>query len=185
MKNTHVREVRAPIELVRPWIEACWSGTPRDPFPRDVLRSWRKNPPDADPLALIPNVTLLGHGLFSFRFESWDGERWRMRIENDDFRGWHGFDLQPTPGGCRVTHTIEAKPSLRAGVFWHVVVAPLHDWTVEAIFDRLEEALRTGEMPVVTHRNMPWRVARLFALLDRFTRMQGRRQSLRASRASA
>jgi hypothetical protein len=183
MKNIHVREMTAPIELVRPWIEASWSGTPQDPLPRDYLKSWRKNPPDADPLALIPNVTLLGHGPFSARFESWDGERWRIRIESEEFRGWHGYDLQTTPLGCRVTYTIEAQPSLRGRVFWYMVVAPCHDWCVEAIFDRIEEALRTGEMPAVTRRKMPWRAAMLFPLLDRVTRTRSRRQRLRATPA--
>ncbi len=170
MKNVHLREMTAPIEVVRPWIEASWTGTPRDPFPCDVLRSWRKNPPGADPLALIPDVTRLGHGPFSFRFESWDGERWRVRIESKDFRGWHGFDLQTTALGCRVTHTIEVTPSLVGAAFWYVFVAPIHDWFVEAIFDRIEEALRTGEMPTLTRRKMPWRVEASFALVGRFTR---------------
>ena len=153
MKNVHVREMRAPIERVRPWIEASWTGTPRDPFPRDILKSWRKNPPGADPLALIPDVTRVGHGFFSFRFQSWDGERWRVRIDSDDVRGWHGFDLQASPLGCRVTHTIEATPSLRGAVLWHGFVG-----------------LRTGEMPAVTRRRMPWRVATLFAILRRLRR---------------
>ena len=168
MKNIHVREMTAPIEVVRPWIEAGWTGTPRDPFPRDVLKSWRKNPPGPDPLALIPNVTRVGHGPFSFRFESWDGERWRVRVESNDFQGWHGFDLRTTALGCRVTHTIELTPSLAGAVVWHAFIAPIHDWVVEAILDRLEEALRTGEMPTVTRRKMPWRAAVSFTLLGRF-----------------
>jgi hypothetical protein len=167
MRNVHVREIRAPIERVRPWVEAGWTGTPRDPFPRDVLKTWRKNPPGADPLALIPDVTRVGHGFFSFRFESWDGERWRVRIESDRFPGWHGFDLQSTPLGCRLTHTIEATPSPGSAVFWHVFVAPAHDWALEAMFDRIEEALRTGEMPAVTRRKLPWRAAASFAILGR------------------
>jgi hypothetical protein len=127
MKNVHAREMRAPMEQLRPWIEAAWSGCPRDPFPRDILKSWRKNPPDADPHALIPDVTRVGHGFFSFRFQSWDGERWRVRFESDAARGWHGFDLQTSPLGSRVTHTIEATQSVRGALFWHVFVAPIHD----------------------------------------------------------
>ena len=170
MRNVHLREMSAPIDLVRPWIEASWTGTSRDPFPRDVLKSWRRNPPGADPLALIPEVTRVGHGLFAFRFQSWDGRRWRVRIESQDFQGWHGFDLQTTAVGCRVTHTIEVTPSLVGAVLWHVLVAPIHDWFVEAIFDRIGEALRTGEMPALTSRKMPWRAAASFALVGRFTR---------------
>ena len=129
MKNVHVREMRAPIERVRPWIEAV-------------------------------------------RFQSWDGERWRVRIESEGLRGWHGFDLQTNPLGCRVTHTIEAARSLCGAVLWHGFVAPIHDWFLEAMFDRIEEALRTGEMPAMTRRRMPWRVATLFAILRR---LHGRR----------
>jgi hypothetical protein len=185
MKNVHVREMSAPIELVRPWIEASWSGTPRDPFPRDVLKSWRKNPPGADPLALIPNVTRLGHGFFSFRFESWDGERWRVRVETTNTQGWHGFDLQRTAVGCRVTHTIELTPSLAPAVLWHLLIAPVHDWCVEAIFDRIEEALRTGEVPTTTRRKMPWRAATSFALFARVARARMRRRTRRATRTTA
>lgn len=179
MKNVHLRELKAPIELVRPWIEAGWSGTSRDPFPRDVLQSWRKNPSGTDPLALIPNVTRVGHGPFSFRFESWDGERWRVRTESDEFQGWHGFDLQPTPLGCRVTHTIEASLSPGSAVLWHGFIAPIHDWALEAMFDRIEEALRTGEMPTVTRRKMPWRAATSFAILGRATSKRRRSASRR------
>jgi len=176
MRNVHAREMDGPIDLVRPWIEASWTGTPRDPFPRDVLKSWRKNPPDVDPLALIPNVTRIGHGTFSFRFESWNGERWRVRVENKDFQGWHGFDLQATPIGCRVTHTLELTLSTKGGVLWRAFMAPIHDWCVEAILDRIEEAVRTGEMPTVTRRKMPWPAAASFALLRRATRVRRSRR---------
>jgi hypothetical protein len=166
MRNVHAREMFAPIELVRPWIEAGWTGGARDPFPRDVLRSWRRNPPGVDPLALVPHVTRVGHGFFSFRFESWDGERWRVRLESREVRGWHGFDLQATPSGCRVTHTLELDSSVKARALW-MLIAPLHDWCVEAILDRIEQALRTGEMPATTRRRMPWPAAMSFAVLRR------------------
>lgn len=64
MRNVHVRRVAAPIERVRPWIEACWSGGERDCFPRDAISTWRRNPPSADPSALIPGETMIGHGPF-------------------------------------------------------------------------------------------------------------------------
>jgi hypothetical protein len=181
MRNVHAREMVAPIELVRPWIEASWTGTARDPFPRDVLRSWRRNPPDVSPLALVPNVTRLGHGMFSFRFESWDGERWRVRVESRDSPGWHGFDLEITPRGCRVTHTIQLDLSIMGHVFWSVFIAPLHDWCVEAILDRIEEALRTGEMPTITRRKMPWPAAVSFALLRRAGRRPRARDDVERS----
>jgi hypothetical protein len=92
VKNVHARKVSAPIDLVRPWIEESWSGTERDPFPCDVVKSWRRNPPDVASGSLVPGVTRLGHGPFSFRFESWDGARWRVRVEGErGFRGWRGL----------------------------------------------------------------------------------------------
>jgi hypothetical protein len=51
MKNVHARRFAAPIEQVRAWVEACWSGGDRDCFPRDVIPSWRKNPDGVDPMA--------------------------------------------------------------------------------------------------------------------------------------
>ena len=167
MKNIHTREMNAPIEDVRPWIEACWTGTTDDPFPRDVLKTWRKNPPGEDRLALVPDVTRLGHGPFAFRFMSWDGNRWRVRVESKAFAGWHGFDLDPTRRGCRVTHTIELDLSGAARVVWPVCIAAIHDWAVEALLDRMEEALRTGTVPAITARKMPFPASVWFAVLGR------------------
>jgi hypothetical protein len=113
MQNVHVRRVAAPIERVRPWIEACWSGGVRDCFPRDVIPTWRRNPPGADPLALIPGETMVGHGPFRFRLRAWDGRTWRVELVGGT-AGWHGFDLAPDGDGCRVTHTLELEGSLSA-----------------------------------------------------------------------
>src|SRR5262249_32384696 len=38
--RSHSREFRASPAEVGQWIEACWSGTESDPFPRDVIRTW-------------------------------------------------------------------------------------------------------------------------------------------------
>ena len=163
MKNVHSRELAATREQVRPWVEAGWSATPRDPFPRDVIGDWRVNPPGTDPLALLPGVTLVGHGPFTFRFESWDGARWRVVVETPGYPGWHGFDLEETARGCRITHTLELDLAPTRQLLWAVCFAAIHDWAVEAAFDRLEEALRTGVMPVVTERPLPWRGAAFLA----------------------
>jgi len=175
MKNVHTRELAATIDEIRPWIEACWTGTPQDPFPRDLIPTWRKNPPGVAPLALVPGVTRLGHGPFAFRLESWDGQRWRVTVESEGFVGWHGIDLDPTPRGCRVTHTIELELAGPARVVWPVVIAPLHDWAVEAIFDRLEEALETGVMPTVTRRPIPWPASTWYTVVNRVLRARRRR----------
>ena len=157
IRNVHARRVAAPIERVRPWVESCWSGGDRDCFPRDVIRNWRKNPPGTDPLALIPGQTLLGHGPFRFRLRAWDGAIWRVDVVGRP-AGWHGFDLEPDGDGCRVTHTLELVGSLSTRVRWAPFEA-IHDWAVEALFDRLELALRTGAVPERTPLPMPPAVA--------------------------
>jgi hypothetical protein len=152
--NVHRRLFSVPPEVLRPWIEAAWSGTTRDCFPRDVIRSWRKNPPGVDPLALIPGVTRLGHAWFTFHLRQWDGERWRVEFGTSSLRGWHRFDLLPQNGGSLLTHIIwlEARPLGIVG--WRLLVEPIHDWAVEALFDRLETAVATGSVPERTARPM-------------------------------
>jgi hypothetical protein len=152
MHNVHVRRVAASIDRVRPWIEACWSATDRDCFPRDVIPNWRMNPPGVDPLALVPGVTLLGHGPFRFRLRAWDGHVWRVDVLGR-LVGWHGFDLVPNGDRCLVTHTLELETTLPARVTW-MAIEPIHDWAVEAMFDRLEHAVRTGVVPARTERPM-------------------------------
>lgn len=178
MKNVHSRVMNAPIEKIRPWIEAAWTATEDDPFPHDVLPTWRKNPPGEDRLALIPGVTRIGHGPFGFRFASWDGKKWRVTVESDSFAGWHGFDLEPTPDGCRVTHTIELDLSGYARVVWPTAIAGIHDWAVEALFDRIEEGVRTGRISQTTKRPLPWPASMWFRINRRVIRMfdHGRRE---------
>jgi hypothetical protein len=152
LQNVHVRRLNASIDRVRPWIEACWSAGDRDCFPRDVIPNWRKNRPGTDPQALIPGETMIGHGPFRFRLRSWDGYRWRVDVVGS-LSGWHGFDLLADGDGCRLTHTIELAGSLSTRVAW-MTIAPVHDWAVEAMFDRLERALATGVVPAHSERPM-------------------------------
>ena len=159
MLNTHSREFRASPEAIGRFIEAAWSGTDADPFPRDVIATWRKNPEGVAPLALVPTLTSVGHGPFRFRFESWDGRRWRVRVLQDGYRGWHGFEIEKAAEGTRVTHTIELELTGSARVVWPLAVEPIHDWAVEALFDRIEAALRSGQMPARTERPMSLRAA--------------------------
>lgn len=151
--NVHVRRLAAPIERVRPWIEACWSGGDGDPFPRDVLPTWRRNPVDVAPSALVPGVTLLGHGPFGFRLRSWDGFTWRVDVQRGP-RGWHGFDLVADGEACTISHTLELADDWEGRAVW-TAIHHVHDWAVEALFDRIERALETGRVPASTERPMP------------------------------
>ncbi|HVI73413.1 MAG TPA: hypothetical protein VM683_00385 [Anaeromyxobacteraceae bacterium] len=175
IRNVHVRRVGAPIERVRPWIEACWSAGDRDCFPRDVIATWRRNPAGIDPLALIPGVTLVGHGPFRFRLRAWDGLTWRVDVVGG-LVGWHGFDLAPDGDGCRVTHTLELQKTLSARLLW-MTIEPIHDWAVEALLDRLERAVCTGVVPARTERPM----SRAAALAFRLVRGQRSRQPRRVA----
>jgi hypothetical protein len=82
---------------------------------------------------------------------------WRVDVVGRP-AGWHGFDLEPDGDGCRVTHTLELVGSLSTRLRW-APFAAIHDWAVEALFDRLELALRTGAVPERTPRPMPPAVA--------------------------
>jgi hypothetical protein len=77
---------------------------------------------------------------------------WRVDVVGS-IAGWHGFDLEPDGDGCRVTHTVELQSTLSTRLRWLTIVA-IHDWAVEALFDRLEHALRTGVVPERTERPM-------------------------------
>ena len=165
MRNVHTRLFSASIEQIRPWMEAAWSATDRDMFPRDVIPDWRRNPPGADPLALLPGVTRVGHGPFSFRLVAWDGARWRVEVETAHYPGWHGFDLRPVDDGCEVTHTLEIDLQGLGRFVWPALMASIHDWAVEAAFDRLAHALATGSIPIRTERPMPWHARAPYELL--------------------
>ncbi len=148
MENVHTRVYPASPEAIRPWLEAAWSGTERDIFPRDLVPTWR------DTESWVPGRTRLGHGPFRFKLREWDGWRWRVDFPG----GWHGFDLTTETGGTRVTHTTVLPAPSKP-------IIPLHDWAVEALLDRLGRALETGavpsftERPLVGYARMTWRGA--------------------------
>jgi len=186
MNNVHTRWSAAPIDDVARWIEACWSGGDRDCFPRDVIPSWRHNPGGSDgrgsidAQALVPGQTLMGHGPFRFRLREWDGASWKVDVVGK-LTGWHGFDLVPEGEGCRVTHTLYFAPSISAQLRW-LTIAAAHDWAVEAMFDRMAQALATGVVPAVTERPIP-RVAAAGLWLAR--RLHSRRRAPRTPHRQA
>lgn len=156
MKNSHSRYFHHPPESIRPWIDFVWSGTDRDLFPRDFIPSRRSNPKGAPPLALIPGVTRLGHGPFDFVFRKWDGSCWEVDFSEKGKRvGWHGFDLIAAGAGSRLVHMIKADFPWLQQQIWSLFIQPIHDWVIEAIFDRLAVALETGQVPDRTARPMP------------------------------
>jgi hypothetical protein len=155
MKNIHTRTFDHPIAFVRPWIALAWSGSHQDIFPRDVVPTWRQNADGSQ--GLIPGVTKLGHGPFVFTLRWWDGVRWRADLDSD--AGWHGVHLLAVDKRkTKVIHTLDATMSLAT----RLAVVPIHDWAVEAMFDRLGLALATGAIPAKTERPMGFLAQRMF-----------------------
>src|SRR5437870_11855064 len=109
--NVHSRSFPSPPQALRAHLEHAWSGTERDVFPRDVIRSWRKNPPGRDPLALVPGVTEMGHGPFRFLLERWDGSVWRVHFEAAGMSGRHGFDLEAEAAGAPLADRTGIHPA--------------------------------------------------------------------------
>ncbi len=146
MKTILSRVFDHSISLVRSWIELAWSDSQQDIFPRDVIKGWRTNPDGTTNLQ--PGVTMLGHGPFVFTLRWWDGVRWLADLDSD--AGWQGFHLVDRGGKTRVIHTFSASLPLAS----RLAIVPVHDWAVEAMFDRLEVALATGKVPRETTRPM-------------------------------
>jgi hypothetical protein len=165
VKNVHQRHFRANSADLGRWITRLWSGTQDDCFPYDYIPTWRKTDGVRDPARLIAGHTKLGHGPFSFNFQQWDGSQWRVTFERRGMAGWHGFDLIPESDGIRLVHTIELRLRGAPRLIWPVLIEPVHDWAVEAIFDRIEEALETGVAPRHTKRPMPFASRLAFAAL--------------------
>lgn len=154
MKTIHTRTLDYPIASVRPWISLAWSGSQQDIFPRDVIPSWRSNPDGST--GLVPGVTLLGHGPFTFTLRWWDGVWWRADLDSD--AGWQSFHLIAQGRRTRVVHTLDAS----LGLATRLAIMPVHDWAIEALFDRLDHALATGWIPRRTERPMSFVARRMF-----------------------
>jgi hypothetical protein len=146
VENVHERWIQAPVEDIQPWLERIWSGEPGDVFPRDRLSSWRQRA-DGKAEPWRENATKFGHANLRFRLRQWDGRRWEAEVLSPVFRGWHGFDLEPRDGGTHVRHTLAGTVHGSLRVTWPLAVRPLHDWALEALLDRLDDAARTGREP--------------------------------------
>jgi hypothetical protein len=86
--------------------------------------------------------------------------------------GRHGFDLRAEGTGTRLTHTLEVGGPLLVRTGFEVVILPIHDWVLEALFDRLEIALATGQVPERTERPMEGRARLWFGLLSAAHRLR-------------
>jgi hypothetical protein len=157
--NVHQRRFTQPPDAVASWLDDIWSGTSRDVFPRDVLPTWRSS---------AGGVTRFGHANLRFELEEWNRERWRAGFRVRRFDGWHGFDLTPEGAGTVLTHTLEGDTKGSLLWQWPLVVRPIHDWAVEALFDRLQAALESGQVPARTDREMPAKARLAFSAFSTF-----------------
>lgn len=74
------------------------------------------------------------------------------RIDQPFLQGTHGFEIEETPGGCRVVHTLVAKLAWWFIPVWFLNFRRIHDKILEQLLDRLAEAPK----PKVDHaRNDP------------------------------
>jgi hypothetical protein len=182
MENVHRRLMAAPPEAIHAWLVEAWSACLRDVFPRDVIPTWRRNPDGVDAGAFVPGVTRLGHGPFAFRLREVSATGWWVDVDNMPGME-HGFILVAAPGGTLVTHLLRGPLHGAMAIVWPLVMGPLHDWAVEAIFDRLEVALATGSVPATTARPMSPRVRLLFRLVSWALRRRRRHRARLAARA--
>jgi hypothetical protein len=153
IRHVHSRSFAADADRVASVVERMWSGTERDAFPWDFIRPTRSDPPGAR--GFVPGASTFGHGPFRFTLEQWDGRVFRARVDTPGFEGSHGFVLEPTASGCRVTHDLDAQVAFAPWAVWKAVVGSAHDWAVEAIFDRMAAVLETGRAPTRTARLPP------------------------------
>jgi hypothetical protein len=165
VRNVHERVLPAAPGQVRPWLDAVWSGTDDDVFPHDRLVTWRDMAGD-EPAPWAPSRTCFGHATLKFQLRRWDGTRWDADVLSRSFRGTHGFALEPAGSGTRVRHVLEGSLHGAMRWRWPLAVEALHDWAVEAMFDRLEHAVSTGRAPPATARPMPAHARAAYEVLD-------------------
>jgi hypothetical protein len=183
VENTHRRLFPYRPEEIHRWLLAAWSGGPDDVFPRDLIRTWRRNPAELPAEAFVAGVTRIGHGPFAFLVREVNATGWQVDVVGRNGLQ-HGFAMVAAPGGTLLTHRIHGP--LRGGmrIAWPLVIEPLHDWVVEALFDRLEVALATGTVPATTTRPMRLRERTLLRLVT-WLLPRRRASSMRRSPAGA
>ena len=151
--NVHTRWFPHAPERLRPWLDAVWSGGANDVFPHDRLVTWRMRA-GGQPQPWVPGETQFGHATLRFKLRRWDGARWEADFLGRRMHGWHGFELVPEGEGTTLRHTLAGEVSGGLQWQWPLAIRPLHDWAIEALFDRLAEALDRGSAPAVTLRPM-------------------------------
>ncbi len=155
IRHTHTRRFDASPAQLATLIDQAWTRGPRDAFPHDRIRPWRKDPPGAQ--GWVAGASRFGHGPFAFLVERWDGQVLRAKIETPGFTGWHGFELRADGAGTVLIHDLQADVSLVPWLVWRAAIGQAHDWAVESLFDRLEHILREGHAPPATARPLPTR----------------------------
>jgi len=156
IENTHERLMRASVPDLRAWLDRAWTGGADDVFPRDRLPSWREAGP----------APRFGHARLRFQMQREDATGWEARFLAGRFEGHHGFELRPEGNNTRIRHTLRGRARGAVRWQWPLLFRPLHDWAAEALFDRLEVALKTGSVPDTTARPMSVHTRLAYRFLD-------------------
>ena len=167
--NVHSRWLPHAPECFGPWLDAVWSGGVDDVFPHDRLVTWRTRV-EGQPQRWIPGETQFGHATLRFKLRRWDGTRWEADFLARRLQGWHGFELVSEGGGTTIRHTLAGEASGALRWQWPLAIRPVHDWAIEALFDRLQEALARGSAPAETTRPMDAQARAGYWLGDFLTR---------------
>ncbi len=147
IRRVHVR--RFPVSQARlaSALDALYSDTALDPFPRDYMRPWRTVPDGAR--ALVPG-SRCGHGALAFEVSRWDGRVLAGHTLIEGLDGLQTLTLEPDGENVIMTNLLEGRLSLRMWLIWKLLFSRIHDWVGQSIFDRLEIFFETGQMPAAT-----------------------------------
>lgn len=149
VRNVHVRELDVPAAEAGALLDTL--GGPGD-------RLW--------PSPLWPAMELEqplhtgsggGHGPIRYHVSRYEPGR-LLECTVDPGLGLHGthtFTVEPAgPDRCRIRHEIDGRLTGTMRLAWPLAVRWLHDAVLEDLFDRAEQALRTG--PARPARWSPW-----------------------------
>lgn len=134
IRNTHARqvgrsasEVFAALESVGAEGDTIWP-IPSMPFERT-------------PGPLRVGETRERHGIIrGVLAELQTDRRLVWRADQSFLKGTHGFEITETPGGCQVTHVLDADVAWWFVPIWILKVRPIHDRILERLLERLDSA---------------------------------------------
>jgi hypothetical protein len=119
--NVHERTLAAPPEAVAEWVagEALWP----DPGPKPVEDGLRVG-------VMLWRPVERADAALAFRI-----------VEPAELRAEHWFEVVAGEGGTTLRHTVDGEAVGPGEELWRDRIEPLHDWYVEQLLDRAQEAV--------------------------------------------